>query len=76
GESMSVSVVIPCYRSARTLPSLVARLMPVLRRMTPLHEVILVVDGSPDDTWATASRLAHEVDGVRALHLSRNYGQH
>ncbi|WP_311922352.1 glycosyltransferase [Microbispora sp. H10836] len=76
GESMSVSVVIPCYRSARTLPSLVARLMPVLRRLSPPHEVILVVDGSPDDTWLTASRLAGEVDGVRALHLSRNYGQH
>lgn len=73
---MSVSVVIPCYRSARTLPSLVARLVPVLRRLSPLHEVILVVDGSPDDTWATASRLAREVHSVRALHLSRNYGQH
>ncbi|GAA0374257.1 glycosyltransferase family 2 protein [Microbispora corallina] len=73
---MSVSVVIPCYRSARTLPRLVAGLMPVLREVSPDHEVILVVDGSPDDTWAAASRLARDVDGVRAIHLSRNYGQH
>ncbi|MCC5577028.1 glycosyltransferase family 2 protein [Microtetraspora sp. AC03309] len=73
---MSVSVVIPCYRSARTLPPLVARLMPVLRDVSPHHEVILVVDGSPDDTWTVASDLARRVEGVRALHLSRNYGQH
>lgn len=73
---MSVSVVIPCYRSARTLPALVARLMPVLRDMSVQHEVILVVDGSPDDTWETAVSLARRVEGVRAVHLSRNYGQH
>ncbi|MFF4774319.1 glycosyltransferase family 2 protein [Microtetraspora fusca] len=73
---MSVSVVIPCYGSARTLPRLLARLMPVLRGVSPCHEVILVVDGSPDDTWAVASDLARRVEGVRALHLSRNYGQH
>lgn len=73
---MSVSVVIPCYRSARTLPELVPRLISVLRNMSVPYEVILVVDGSPDDTWATAVDLARRTDGVRAIHLSRNYGQH
>ncbi|MET8157042.1 glycosyltransferase family 2 protein [Sphaerisporangium sp. NPDC005289] len=73
---MSVSVVIPCYRSARVLPTLVARLLPVLREVSVRHEVILVVDGSPDDTWRTAADLAARFDVVRAIHLSRNYGQH
>ncbi|MEV7908117.1 glycosyltransferase family 2 protein [Streptomyces anulatus] len=73
---MSVSVVIPCYRSARTLPVLLARLMPVLAGLSVRHEVILVVDGSPDDTWETAVELARGTEGVRALHMSRNYGQH
>ncbi|GAA4560001.1 glycosyltransferase family 2 protein [Planotetraspora kaengkrachanensis] len=73
---MSVSVVIPCFRSAQTLPILVNRLMPVLRAVSILHEVILVVDGSPDETWSTAADLAARTDGVRAIHLSRNYGQH
>lgn len=76
GGSMSVSVVIPCYRSARTLPSLVGRLVPVLRAISVRHEVILVVDGSPDATWKTAAELASRIDAVRAIHLSRNYGQH
>ncbi|WP_248963962.1 glycosyltransferase family 2 protein [Sphaerisporangium perillae] len=73
---MSVSVVIPCYRSAQSLPELVTRLTAVLRDMSVPHEVILVVDGSPDDTWKVAADLAGRFGAVRALHLSRNYGQH
>ncbi|GAA3088822.1 glycosyltransferase family 2 protein [Streptosporangium carneum] len=72
---MSVSVVIPCYRSARTLPALVARLTSVMRGLSVRHEVVLVVDGSPDDTWSVAEGLARDVEEVRAIRLSRNYGQ-
>ncbi|MFC4057831.1 glycosyltransferase family 2 protein [Planomonospora corallina] len=73
---MSVSVVVPCYRSAKTLPALVDRIVPVLREAGIRHEVVLVVDGSPDDTWDVARSLARRVDAVRAIRLSRNYGQH
>jgi undecaprenyl-phosphate 4-deoxy-4-formamido-L-arabinose transferase len=38
--------------------------------------VILVVDGSPDGTWVTASSLAVKYDDVKAIRLARNYGQH
>lgn len=71
-----VSVVIPCYRSGTTLPPLVARLVPVLEALAPTHEVILVVDGSPDDTWDVARGLAEQFPAVEAIRLSRNYGQH
>ncbi|MBO9523803.1 MAG: glycosyltransferase family 2 protein [Nocardioidaceae bacterium] len=73
---MSVSVVIPCYRSAQTLPRLVERLVPVLTARGEAFEVILVVDGSPDDTWAVAEKIAATTAHVRAVRLSRNYGQH
>jgi glycosyltransferase involved in cell wall biosynthesis len=73
---MSVSVIIPCYRSSRTLEPLVERLLPVLTAADDEHEVILVVDGSPDDTWDVAARLAEAHPAVHALRLSRNYGQH
>ncbi|GAA1273706.1 glycosyltransferase family 2 protein [Sphaerisporangium rubeum] len=72
----SVSVIVPCFRSAGTLPELVTRLTTVLRDLSVDHEVILVVDGSPDDTWNVAVELAGRFGAVRALHLSRNYGQH
>src|SRR5262245_5986811 len=44
---------------------------------TLAHEVILVVDGSPDNTWAVARELALRFPAtVRAMRLARNYGQH
>lgn len=74
--AVSISVVIPCYRSAATLRPLVERLDAVLAEAADRHEVILVVDGSPDDTWSVAAALADERSTVRAVRLSRNYGQH
>ncbi|MGW0072577.1 glycosyltransferase, partial [Streptosporangium sandarakinum] len=71
-----VSVVIPCYRSAQTLPALVGRLLAVLPDVASAFEVVLVVDGSPDNTWETAQELADRHETVRALLLARNYGQH
>lgn len=72
----AVSVVIPCYASAATLPILLDRLAPVLAQNTSAAEVLLVVDGSPDGTWQTALSLVEKHPDVTALRLSRNYGQH
>src|SRR5262245_47338027 len=58
GFGLSVSIVVPCYRSARTLPALVTRLHAVMASATVPYEIILVVDGSPDDTWSVAQSLA------------------
>ena len=71
-----VSIVVPCYRSAASLPELVERLDETLPGCAAAHEVILVVDGSPDDTWSVASALALKYPAVRAIELARNYGQH
>jgi undecaprenyl-phosphate 4-deoxy-4-formamido-L-arabinose transferase len=73
---MFVSVVVPCYRSAGTLPRLVERATNVLPDVTTMYEIILVVDGSPDDTWSVAASLAESHECVRAVRLARNYGQH
>ncbi|HMR48920.1 MAG TPA: glycosyltransferase family 2 protein [Arachnia sp.] len=74
---MQISVVVPCYRSAATLPELVGRLLAELPKVATAYEVILVVDGSPDHTYAVARELenAHP-DVVRSVLLRRNYGQH
>jgi len=72
----NVSVVVPCYRSATMLPELVERLDEVMTGCAGAHEVLLVVDGSPDDTWPVASTLAMKYDTVHAVELARNYGQH
>lgn len=73
---MDVSVVIPCYRSRDTLPELVARLSQVLPGLAAAYEIILVVDGSPDDTYSVARDLERADKRVNAVLLRRNYGQH
>jgi glycosyltransferase involved in cell wall biosynthesis len=72
---MSISVVIPCFRSASTLPVLVARLNEVLPAVAADYEIVLVVD-SPDATWDVAAALAAAQGHVRAIRMARNYGQH
>jgi undecaprenyl-phosphate 4-deoxy-4-formamido-L-arabinose transferase len=44
--------------------------------ITTAYEVVLVVDGSTDDTWDVAHSLALQHSPVRAIRLARNYGQH
>lgn len=73
---MDVSVVIPCYRSRDTLAELVSRLHAALPGVASAYEVILVVDGSPDDTYAVARELERADPRVHAVLLRRNFGQH
>lgn len=74
---VDVSVVIPVYNSARFLPNLVARLMSVLQTETPQFEIILVDDGSTDESWDVLSELwTRYPSHVMAIQLMRNYGQH
>ncbi len=73
---MSVSIVVPCYRSASTLPTLVARVNEVMPRVAAAYEVILVVDSTGDGTWEVAQELAEASGPVRAIQMARNYGQH
>jgi glycosyltransferase involved in cell wall biosynthesis len=73
---MYVSIVIPCFRSAGTLPELVERLGRTMSAGATAHEVLLVVDDGETATWAVAADLARRRPTVRALRLARNYGQH
>jgi dolichol-phosphate mannosyltransferase len=73
---VAVSVVSPVYRAEGLVPDLVARLRAELAGTPGGYEIILVEDGSPDDSWGAvrAACAAHsEVTGIR---LSRNFGQH
>lgn len=71
-----VSVVVPAYKSALSLPELVRKLEPVLEGAASDYELILVDDGSGDGTWQTIEELAKDHAWVRGVRLMRNYGQH
>ena len=76
-DDVKISVVVPCYRSRATLPELVRRLHESLPVIADAFEIILVVDGSPDDTYAVARGLERaNPDTMRTVLLRRNYGQH
>lgn len=72
---MNCSVVIPVYRGEDTLEPLVERLAKVLPQVAETYEVLLVNDGSPDDSWIVIEKLAGRFDWVRGIALMRNYGQ-
>jgi undecaprenyl-phosphate 4-deoxy-4-formamido-L-arabinose transferase len=71
-----LSFVIPVYNSGKILPNLVARFSPVLSQLGRPHELVLVNDGSKDDSWTVIQQLAAEHPWIRGVQLMRNYGQH
>jgi undecaprenyl-phosphate 4-deoxy-4-formamido-L-arabinose transferase len=71
-----VSVVVPVYNSEATLEKLIAGLARALPGAAPAFEALLVNDGSRDGSGRVADALAARYPWVRAIHLSRNYGQH
>lgn len=73
--AVDVSVVVPVYNSQQTLPTLVDRIRATLADAVACHEIILVNDGSADDSWAVIDRLAREHDDVVGIDLLRNHGQ-
>jgi len=71
---VDVTVVAPCYNEAKNLPELVSRLLATFRKKGIAGEVILVNDGSRDDTGAIVDALASEHAEVRAFHHPVNRG--
>lgn len=69
-----VSVVVPVYRSVDTLPLLVARVHATLSGRR--HEIVLVDDGSPAETWEMIATLAANDPRVVGVRFGRNAGQH
>ncbi len=72
----TLSVVVPVYNAAVSLPELVARLEPVLRAHSSRFELLLVNDGSRDGSWKVVEELVARHGWVRGIDLLRNYGQH
>ena len=67
-------VVAPCYNEEQGLPEFVARTSAVCRRLGTAYEIILVNDGSRDNTLPVALRLAQEDTHLRIVNFFRNFG--
>lgn len=75
--SQLVSFVIPCYRSSRTLGSVVAEIDGTMKKLPEYtYEIVLVNDSSPDDTFEVIRGLCAERKDICGINLARNFGQH
>ena len=70
------SIVIPAYMSGQFLANTIEEIIEVTNKSKFSYEIIIVVDGSPDNTWEEAFDLAKKYEFIKSIKLLRNYGQH
>ena len=75
-KAVKISVVSPIYGCPSAIPELCMRLHSVLQGMVQDYEIILVEDGSPDDSWQRICCECEKDSRVVGVKLSRNFGQH
>ncbi|NEN23406.1 glycosyltransferase family 2 protein [Cryomorpha ignava] len=71
-----ISVVSPVYRAEGIVAELVSRTKKALSEITEEYEILLVNDGSPDNSWEEIRAEANLDQRVKGINLSRNFGQH
>ncbi len=74
-QTPSISCVMPAYNEGRNLATVVPQVLAALQALSPKVEVVLVNDGSRDDTAAVARALCTAHPGVVLIDLSRNFGK-
>ena len=72
---MQVSVVIPLFNEADSLPELMAWIHRVMQSKNFSYEVIMIDDGSDDNSWDTISNLRNEYASLKGIKFQRNYGK-
>ncbi len=71
----SVSIVIPVYNEAESLPELLRQIDAVSAAKGYQTQVVFVDDGSTDGSWEVIDELAKNHDGVLGIRLRRNFGK-
>lgn len=74
-DKFDISVIVPLYNEAESLPELVAWIDRVAVEHAYTYEVILVDDGSSDDSWSVVESLKKRYPAVRGIGFARNYGK-
>lgn len=72
---MDISVVVPLYNEAESLPALYDWIVRVMREQQFSYEIIFVNDGSTDDSWRIICDLHQRDAAVHGIRFRRNYGK-
>ena len=72
---MDVSIVVPLYNEEESLPELTAWVARVAETNNYSYEIVLVDDGSIDESWNVIQRLSAENPHIKGIKFQRNYGK-
>jgi glycosyltransferase involved in cell wall biosynthesis len=72
---MQISVIIPLYNEADSLPELMQWIDRVMQDHHFSYEVIMVDDGSDDDSWMVIEKLRTNYNSLKGIRFQRNYGK-
>ena len=75
GDTPGLSVIVPAYNEAAGIDKLLTELGKVLDTLPMTHEVIVVDDGSDDDTAKAVLAFREKAAAVKLVQLSRNFGK-
>jgi len=74
--SALLSIVSPVYQAEDLIDELVARLIQNLTLITENFEILLIEDGSLDNSWMKIEKNCEKDKRIKGMQLSRNFGQH
>ena len=74
-QMKDLSIIIPAKEEAESLPELIGWIDRVLPQASLSYEVILIDDGSQDNTWGVIRKLAEANSNVRGIRFNRNFGK-
>ncbi|MEL6673942.1 MAG: glycosyltransferase family 2 protein [Bacteroidota bacterium] len=72
---MDISVVVPLYNEDESLPELMGWIDKVMQANQYSYEVIMIDDGSNDNSWSVIQKLSEEFPALRGIKFQRNYGK-
>ena len=72
---MDISVVVPLYNEAESLPELAQWIERVMKANNFSYEVLMINDGSTDNSWQVIKQLHEQNPAVRGVCFRRNYGK-
>jgi glycosyltransferase involved in cell wall biosynthesis len=73
--SLDLSIVVPLYNEDESLPELVEWIDRVCTEHNYRYEVIMIDDGSTDNSWAVVQQLSQQYPTVKGICFQRNYGK-
>ena len=72
---MQISIVIPLYNEAESLPKLFEWIRKVMLQHNFTYEIIFVDDGSNDSSWNVIENLTKQSDNIHGIRFRKNYGK-